>query len=239
MSFDCNEAWLNFCENTDDSDASIIERDNTLIENTIIPKCSKLYISTTTKISYFDKAIDLYNTFWKIPIISYSHNGCGCVKKQIKYTMLSEQYSEEVEQKIKKYEVNSMQQITYVNNPNKNIFKDIRKINIGLCEKDITSVRCKKKGAFYNCYVLILRLFDDDLEKFKEAHVKIFNTGKLELPGIKSKNFHKKVLDYLVEMFHDHLGITVKVNDEHETVLINSNFTCIIIFIKNKSFFRL
>ena len=72
MSFDCDEAWLNFCSNSNDTDnvASIIERDNFDGKSTNIPKCSSLYISTTTKISYFDKSIDLFNVFWKIPIIS-------------------------------------------------------------------------------------------------------------------------------------------------------------------------
>ncbi len=227
MSFDCDEAWLNFCTNSDDSDnTSIIERETMSMEISDIPKCSSLYISTTTKISYFDKSIDLFKTFWNIPIISYSHYGSGCVKKQIKYTLTSEKDAIELEEKIKQYEVCNMQQITYINNPNKNIYKDVRKVNIGLSEKDITSHRCKKKGAFYNCYVIILRLFDDDLQKFKETHVKIFNTGKLELPGIKSKQFHKKVLQYLITMFSNHCGLTLYVSDKHETVLINSNFSC-------------
>ena len=91
MSFDCDEAWLNFCTNSNNTEtASIIERENVPIINSIIPKCSNLYISTTTKISYFDKGIDLFKTFWDIPIISYSHYGSGCVKKQIKYTLKSE-----------------------------------------------------------------------------------------------------------------------------------------------------
>ena len=71
-----------------------------------------------------------------------------------------------------------------------------------------------------------MRLFDKDQQKYKETHVKIFNTGKLELPGIKCKLFHKKVLDYLVEMFHIHCNIDLMINEKHETVLINSNFSC-------------
>ena len=63
-------------------------------------------------------------------------------------------------------------------------FKDIRKVNIGLCKKDLTTFRKKKKGAFYNCFVLILRILLDD-GTYKEIHVKIFNTGKLEIPGIR------------------------------------------------------
>ena len=111
----------------------------------------------------------------------YSELRCGCVKKQIKYTVDSEEQAKVIETKVAQYDVGNMQQISYVCNPNKKIYKDVRKINIGLCEKDITSQRCKKKGAFYNCFVLILRLFDEDQQKYKETHVKVFNTGKTRI----------------------------------------------------------
>ena len=47
--------------------------------------------------------------------------------------------------------------------------------------KDILSYRGKKRGAFYNCFVIILRIKIDNA--FQEIHVKIFNTGKMEIPG--------------------------------------------------------
>ena len=59
-----------------------------------------------------------------------------------------------------------------VNADGKVKFKDIRKISIGTCKKDILSYRSKKKSAFYNCFVLILRVKEDDI--FKEIHVKVF-----------------------------------------------------------------
>ena len=81
--------------------------------------------------------------------------------------------------------------------PEKLKFKDVRKINVGLCKKDLTSYRTKRKGAFYNCFVLILRIKNKD-GIFKEAHVKVFNTGKLEIPGIQTTEF-------LITMFLDKL----------------------------------
>jgi hypothetical protein len=62
-------------------------------------------------------------------------------------------------------------------------FKDERKITIGVSRKDIVSYRGKVKNAFYNCFALIVRFQCDD-EPFKEAHIKVFNTGKMEIPGI-------------------------------------------------------
>ena len=37
----------------------------------------------------------------------------------------------------------------------------------------------------YNCFVVILRI-SIGVDLYKEFHVKVFNTGKLELPGIRS-----------------------------------------------------
>ena len=78
---------------------------------------------------------------------------------------------------------------------NINKFKEVRKISIGVCKKDITTHRTKKKSAFYNCFVLIIRLQMDTI--FRQAHVKIFNTGKVEIPGIQNDEFMDKILTKL------------------------------------------
>ena len=118
-------------------------------------------------------------------------------------------------------------------------FKDTRKISIGLSKKDIISYRCKKKSAFYNCFVMILRI---NIHKgivgkkpyFKELHVKVFNTGKLEIPGIQDDKTLIQLLDVLIEVLSPIVQSSSKVNedqldylfDKTETVLINSNFNC-------------
>ena len=84
--------------------------------------------------------------------------------------------------------------ITHIDNPSGRIkFKDTRKISIGVSKKDLLSYRCKKKSAFYNCFVLILRLKIDEM--YKEFHVKVINTGKLEIPGIQSETTFNKILE--------------------------------------------
>ena len=78
-----DDAWENFLNNTPVNTTDHEEKEqNEVPENEDIPKCSDLYISTTTKISYFDKNVDLFTTFWKIPIISYSSQCSGCVKNR-------------------------------------------------------------------------------------------------------------------------------------------------------------
>ena len=54
----------------------------------------------------------------------------------------------------------------------------------------------KKSGAFYNCFVLILRIKKDDT--FNEVHMKVFNTGKLEIPGIKDDDILHKSINLLI-----------------------------------------
>ena len=221
---DCNDAWESFC-----SDKALLQESNMKSDtyNEKIPKCSNLYISTTTKISYFTHKIDLQECFWKIPLIPFNSFTSGVLKKQMKFTFTSMEEIDDVYVKLKSYECYNVQQITYVNNEDKNIYKDVRKINIGLCQKDVMSLRNKQKSAFYNCFVVILRIFDDDLDVFKEAHVKIFNTGKLELPGIKNDKTHIKILQLLCKIFNAACNFSsLSYLDNHETVLINSNFNC-------------
>jgi hypothetical protein len=116
--------------------------------------------------------------------------------------------------------------ITSINNPNGRIkFKDIRKVSIGISKKDLLSYRCKKKSAFYNCFVLILRLKVDEL--FKEFHVKIFNTGKVEMPGIQNEQSYQMLLVLLIETLQPYVEEKLEFkNNIGETVLINSNFNC-------------
>jgi hypothetical protein len=62
---------------------------------------------------------------------------------------------------------------------------------------------------------------------FKEMHVKVFNTGKLEIPGIQDDRTLIQVLDLLVKILRPVLGEDLNYQKERcETVLINSNFNC-------------
>jgi len=86
--------------------------------------------------------------------------------------------------------------------------------------------RVKVKNAFYNCFAIILRFKYE--EAFREIHVKVFNTGKLEIPGI----LNSKLLDIVKEMILNLIqpNVETKVDfietDIEENVLINSNFNC-------------
>jgi len=204
------------------------------------PKCSEIYISTKTKIAYLNTNIDLLNIFWQIPITKYETPKEGVLKKQIKINSIDHKEVEELENKLKNitdttsvnYEI-----IQKIDNPNarKNKFKDIRKINIGMNTKDLISYRKKKKGAFYNCFALILRIFYNN--KFKEIHIKVFNTGKLEIPGIQTDEMLFLSLKNLLNLLQPFVQKKLTYDKNNiETVLINSNFSCNYIIDRNKLF---
>ena len=149
------EEWEKFLLND-----NVNEVNNTVVNNkTEIPKSSELYISTKTKISYLSIPIDLAEIFWKIPLIDYNIPKVGIIKKQMKFNFTNKEDINIIEKKIENLKYVEQNIITQIMNPEGRIkFKDIRKISIGLCKKDIFSYRTKKKSAFYNCFVLIMRL---------------------------------------------------------------------------------
>ncbi len=192
-----------------------------------IPKSSELYISTKTKISYLSIPINLHEIFWKIPLIDYNIPKVGIIKKQMKFNFTNKEDINIVEKKLEKLKYVEQNIITQIMNPEGRIkFKDIRKISIGLCKKDIVSYRTKKKSAFYNCFVLIMRLLYNDI--FREIHIKVFNTGKLEIPGIQNDELLIIVLDNLIKILKPFVneGDIHYLKEKTETVLINSNFNC-------------
>jgi len=222
---DCDDEWDNFCN---DEPSILVEDEQIQLQTSEFPKCSKLYISTQTKISYLNKPINLAEVFWKIKVNPYSLPESGVIKKQMKFNFTNEEQIKLYRKKVDVEKYYDEYIIKQIRNPEGKVkFKDVRKISIGLAKKDILSYRRKKKGAFYNCFVLILRLWDDVSSTYKESHVKVFNTGKLELPGIQCNIFLKKILNTLVMILNKNCGLDIKcLNDKTETVLINSNFNC-------------
>lgn len=217
------EEWEKFLLNDNINISDIIGINN----QKDIPKSSELYISTKTKISYLSTPINLDEIFWKIPLIEYNIPKVGIIKKQMKFNFISKEDIEIVEKKLEKLKYVEQNIITQIMNPEGRIkFKDIRKISIGLSKKDIVSYRTKKKSAFYNCFVLIMRLLYNGI--FREIHIKVFNTGKLEIPGIQNDQLLTNVLDNLIEILKPHVcdSDIHYLKEKTETVLINSNFNC-------------
>ena len=192
------------------------------------PEPSAIYISTQTKISYLNSEIDLPSVFWETPVIPYHEPREGVVKKQMKFNSASPEELSRLQARASGIDCVEEQILQRIVNPEGRIkFKDVRKISIGLAKKDIVSYRRKKRGAFYNCFVMILRVRDAD--NFKEIHAKVFNTGKLEIPGIQDTDTLSRVLRLVIDVLRPLESTSPDIaclEDKTETVLINSNFNC-------------
>lgn len=190
--------------------------------------CEELYISTKTKVVFLNQEIDINRIFWNIPILDYWQPKDGVVKKQIKIVSHSPEELEIYREKLKNIPYYTENIIKEINNPNarKIKFKDERKITIGVSKKDIMNCRGKVKNAFYNCFAVIFRFQYQDV--FREIHVKVFNTGKMEIPGVINVALldivKEKILE-LIQPFYEN-PIHFIENDGFDNVLINSNFNC-------------
>jgi len=219
-----NDEWNEFIANNYNDKCEEEENIKSLFLNVKIPEASDIYISTKSKIAYLKNPINL-NMFWDIPIIEYGTPTDGIIKKQIKINSSSQDELDIITEKLKNVLYFDEQIITNINNPGGRIkFKDIRKITIGISKKDLTSYRSKKKQAFYNCFVIILRI--KILNVFKEFHVKVFNTGKLEIPGIQNDHMLEMVLLNIIKFLQPYSIPILNYETASETVLINSNFNC-------------
>ena len=241
VNMDIDEEWEHFISH-DHEDISDDEDDTTqIVKQTAeefisanlsadltseAPKATNIYISTKTKIAYLDSQIDLKQVFWQVPVIPYATPANGVIKKQMKFNSTAIEELAYIETRLKDEKYFEEYIITHIDNPAGRIkFKDIRKVSIGVSKKDLMSYRCKKKSAFYNCFVLILRT--KVLDSYKEFHVKVFNTGKLEIPGVQSEPLFEQILEQVLETLQPYVDhpIGYKPNST-ETVLINSNFNC-------------
>jgi len=226
-----DQEWEHFLKGN-----TLYELDKKKCNSDFIPKASDLYISTQTKIAYLNQIIDLNNVFWKIPVIPYQKAENGVIKKQMKINCDTKEESSLINDLITKNTMIKVDTIKFVDNPKRRIkYKDVRKINVGLCKKDLNRYRMKTTGAFYNCFVVILRIKINN--NFKEVHVKVFNTGKLEIPGIQTDELLFKTLDLLLNILQPYIDAKLSYNvSQIETVLINSNFNCNYLLNRDKLF---
>ena len=181
---------------------------------------SDLSISTKTKIAFLTiDNIDILNLFWKLNVIPYNERANGIIKKQIKISINGEEKESFIEKTNKiKDSIVKLTNIKEVKN------KFVCKLNIGLSKKDLLNNKCNK-GAFYNCFMIIIRVFYDG--SYKEINAKVFNTGKLSFPGMITEELMHITMETLLNEINTVSEQVVRIRENTiETVLVNSNFTC-------------
>lgn len=229
MSFNLENEWQSFLDTNDLMETPSM---NDISRETGEAPCAdELYISTKSLINYLTTTLDINNLFWNIPVLDYSIPSEGIIKKQIKVTTHSQEELTDIYEKLShetRYIHNTC--IHSIINPEGRIkFKDVRKISVGLSKRDLVSHRPKKVGAFYNCLAVILRVKVPTETKYREMHVKLFNTGKIEIPGIQTDEHREYVLDKILTMLNSCVPCSTPISfypNTTEIVLINSNFNC-------------
>lgn len=219
------------CATTGDDSISI---EPGVSEENGCPECDELYISTKTKVLFLNQHLDIHRIFWDIPITEYWRPHSGVVKKQMKIVSKTPEEYDVYREKLVGIPYFTETVIKQINNPSARRlkFKDERKITVGLSKKDIMNCRGKTKNAFYNCFAMILRFIYNGA--FREIHVKIFNTGKMEIPGILNSDILTTVKQMILEILrtqsdlHENTKqeIDFVENENEDSVLINSNFNC-------------
>jgi len=209
-----------------DDDEGFENLDN--LVHLVAPKCDELYISTKTKVLFLNQKININDIFWNIPVIDYWRPMDGVVKKQIKIVSKTPEEYEEYRKKLDNigyYKENIIKQIDNVSGRRVK-YRDERKLTVGISKKDIMNCRGKVKNAFYNCFAIIVRFKFEGI--YREIHIKVFNTGKLEIPGILNVELLDIVKKMLLEKMQPHIDTKLDYleSDVEENVLINSNFNC-------------
>jgi TATA-box binding protein (TBP) (component of TFIID and TFIIIB) len=200
---------------------------NSSFDEVVAPSCSPLSVSTKTKIIYLNSTFNLNELFWKLKITHYDSECEGIVKKQMKFNFTDPNQVKWFEDHIKHEKCVNVKVLNQINNPSGRVtFKDVRKVDIGFSRNDVLNPKKQSKSAFYNCLVMIFRKKVDNI--FQEYHVKLFNSGKVEVPGIQSEQMLDMVVDTLlhhIRPYHENSDI-FELKEMRELILVNSNFSC-------------
>ena len=228
-----NEDWLNFIND------NVVKKDIVSDIPDSIPECGPITISTKTKILYFNIRLDLHDIFWKFPMISYDSHQEGIIKKQMKFNFLNKEQVNEFEENIKNIiqpvDIKVLNQ--FVNPTGRIKFKDVRKVSIGLSKNDVIKYKKKSKSAFYNCFVINYRVLLNGV--YKELHLKLFNSGKVEIPGIQHDIMIDIAIEKLTQLLQPYYNYELTENiKKRETILVNSNFNCNY-YINRENLFRI
>ena len=161
---DLDNEWENFLNSDSEDELETVEIGENKNENSgqkeKSPECGILKISTKTKIVYLNQNFDLKELFWKINLMDYMELNEGIIKKQIKYNFTNKSEVNDVLEKLENEKNNVVVNVlSQIDNPTGRVkFKDVRKISIGIDKSNMSFKETKTKSAFYNCFVLILRV---------------------------------------------------------------------------------
>lgn len=199
------------------SDDSIPSVEKEEIKN-IRTACEELYISTQTKIFFLNTTnLDVDKIFWNTQVIPYTTRSNGVIKKQIRFISKTKEEYESYEERRNKELYYTEKIMKQIDNPNarKIKFKDVRKLTVGISKKDIMNCHGKNKNAFINCFAMILRVQHEG--NYHEIHVKVFNTGRMAIPGIVNEDLLESTKKILLQILQPNFEEELKLISEEES----------------------
>lgn len=194
------------------------------MESDVAPIPGNLTVSTKTKITYLSQPLDIQDIFWKLPVHAFHDKRTGIIKKVCKIKLNTVAEVEAIQEQINitpraVSRVVSSKKLT-------NTLVDTKiKITVGISNKDIIKTSRKQTNAFLNCISLAYRFTHNDT--LTETHVKMFNTGQIEIPGLKSDEMFDNITACILNTLREFLpDIGYLQTYVPRTVIINSNFNC-------------
>ena len=189
--------------------------------------CEELYISTQTKIFFLNQSsVDVISIFWNLNVIPYTSQQSGVIKKQMRIVFKDKDEFQIYEERLKAISYYTEKIMKQIDNPNarKIKFKDVRKITIGVSKKDIMNCHGKNKNAFINCFAVILRIKHKN--HFHEIHVKVFNTGKMAIPGIVDDELLETTKTVLLDILQPSFKQKLELIPASESALVKKLVKC-------------
>lgn len=193
---------------------------------------SNLHISTQTKSIYLNQEISIENLFWSIYIMPYHNPTEGVVKKQFivertnyEDAIYFKQQVAEMKEEIEKNGLGfGFKYPPVLNLKHENIRRTAKykfHLSIGMSRKNFKK---KSTSVFSHCVALTVRIWFRGV--FEEIHVKIFNTGKIEIPGKIASDSMDIIKNYILYIIKSNLHQTIYQMTNEPIVFINSNFSC-------------
>lgn len=190
-----------------------------------VRRITPLNISTQTKSMFLNTPIDINTLFEYISILPYIRPEEGIVKKQIILETFTLAEAQALHSKWVDIQANSPVDVS-IKVPTAlklaappDPFKYRFHISVGFYRKNFKK---PSKCAFSHCIALTIRLWFED--KFHDTHIKIFNTGKIEIPGKFVPAYIEKIKHTVTQLIWDALGLRITQYTNEPVAFVNSNF---------------
>lgn len=188
-------------------------------------RVSLLNISTQTKSLFLNTPVDIISLFHYVQVIPYIVPKEGIIKKQIIMEAITWNEADELYKSMKQLQDTSPVDVNIkippaflLESPPKQ-YKYKFHISVGFSRKNFKK---PSKCAFSHCIALTIRIWFDN--KYNDTHIKIFNTGKIEIPGKFVSEYIERIQQTVTRLLWDALQLRIVQYTDEPVAFVNSNF---------------